>query len=60
MHSFFQEYGSLLMGSVVCLALFLSGLISINREKAKRAHRLSARPGQNEVVSHRPSGLPLR
>ncbi len=60
MHSFMQEYGSLLIVFIVCVALFFSGLISINREKAKRAHRLSAVPLENEAISHRPSGLPLR
>ncbi len=37
MHSFLQEYGSLLMVFAACTGLFLSGLISNNRERARQA-----------------------
>ncbi len=37
MHEIFQDYGSLLMGSLVILGLFISGLVSIEREKARRS-----------------------
>ena len=37
MHSFLQDYGSLLMLFAACTGLFISGLISGNRERTRRA-----------------------
>ncbi len=37
MHNFLQDYGSLLMVFAACTLLFISGLISNNRERARRA-----------------------
>ena len=56
MHSFLQDYGSLLIGVGVCAALFLTGMVSIWREEARRAKAISSGSG----TEHRQGAAPVR
>ena len=57
MHNLFQDYGSLLMGAIVIFGLFMSGMVSIWREEARRGKQASL-PKQNG--SERSPVSPLR
>ncbi len=50
MNSFFHDYGSLLMGFVVCTAAFIGSLFHIRSEKAAAAKRAQAARQQQDFA----------